>query len=126
MAKSIKKVGPKKRGRPATGKDPMMSLRMPKELTAAVEGWAVRQPDRPARSEAFRRLVEIGLATSAQTVPRSPKARAKAAALAGEEIDRMTDPSASVEEHASRKRRLVKGPKEFRHFRENHPKKSKP
>ena len=56
-----KKVIPKKRGRPATGKDPILTLRAPPALTAEVEAWARRQPDRPSRSEALRRLVEIAL-----------------------------------------------------------------
>jgi hypothetical protein len=56
-----KKVLPKKRGRPATGKDPILTLRAPPALTAEVEEWARRQPDRPSRSEALRRLVEIAL-----------------------------------------------------------------
>jgi hypothetical protein len=68
-----------------------MTLRMPKELIATVEGWAAHQPDKPARSEAFRRLVELGVATSAMTASPSPQARAKAAEMAGEELDRLVD-----------------------------------
>jgi hypothetical protein len=110
----------KKRGRPVTGQDPMMSLRMPNELTAAVEGWANRQSDSPARSDAFRRLVEMGLAASALSRPHSAGTRAKAAELASKIIDRHTDPSASPLEQQSRKRRLLKGPKEFRDLRKDH------
>ena len=63
MAKvSSKKVIPKKRGRPRTGKDPMLAFRAPPAFTAEVEAWAKRQPDSPSRSEALRRLVELGLA----------------------------------------------------------------
>jgi hypothetical protein len=60
MKKSIK-VAPKKRrrGRPATGKDPHIAARMPSELIADVEGWAVANDT--TRSEAIRRLVELGL-----------------------------------------------------------------
>jgi hypothetical protein len=61
MKPSRKKVTPKRRGRPATGKDPQVSTRMPPELIASVEAWAVAQDDEPRRSEAIRRLVEIGL-----------------------------------------------------------------
>jgi hypothetical protein len=62
MAESTKKVLPRKKaGRPATGKDPMLSLRAPPELTRQVEDWAKRQPDNPSRSEAARRLIELGL-----------------------------------------------------------------
>jgi hypothetical protein len=123
MKKAIQKMRGGKRpgaGRPATGNHPMMSLRMPNELTAAVEGWAARQTDNPARSEAFRRLVEIGIAASASAHPPNPKARAKAADMAAETIDRHTDPSAPPEEQASRKRKLLKGPKEFRDLRKDH------
>jgi hypothetical protein len=37
--------------------------------------------------------------------------------IAGRQIDRMEDPRATSEEQASRKRRLLKGPKEFREMR---------
>ena len=98
-----------------------MSLRMPPELAAAVERWAARQPDSPVRSEAFRRLVEMGLATSALSRPHSAKTRAKAAELASKTIDRHADKSATPLEQQSRKRRLLKGPKEFREWRRDHP-----
>jgi len=42
---------------------------------------------------------------------------AKARAMAGQEIDRLSDPSATEEERQRRKRRLLKGPKEFRDVR---------
>ena len=43
----------------------------------------------------------------------------KARAMAGQEIDRLSDPSATDEERQRRKRRLLKGPKEFRDVRGN-------
>ena len=46
----------------------------------------------------------------------------KARAMAGQEIDRLIDPSATEEERQRRKRRLLKGPKEFRDVRSNRPK----
>jgi hypothetical protein len=45
------------------------------------------------------------------------KRKAKASELAAQEIDRLVDPSAPNEERQRRKRRLIKGPKEFREFR---------
>jgi hypothetical protein len=39
----------------------MLSLRAPPALTAEIEAWAERQPDKPSRSEALRRLVEMAL-----------------------------------------------------------------
>ena len=53
-------VPQKKRGRPATGQLPHLSLRLPEELVASVDKWAAKQKDTPSRSEAIRRLVEIG------------------------------------------------------------------
>lgn len=58
MAKSIK-VAHKKRGRPATGKDPHIAARMPQGLISAVERWA--RTNDCTRSEAFRQLVDLGL-----------------------------------------------------------------
>jgi hypothetical protein len=36
-------------------------LRLPPDLTKAIEKWAADQDDEPNRSEAIRRLVELGL-----------------------------------------------------------------
>ena len=57
MAKKSKiKVHPKKkRGRPATGKDPLLSARLPQELIAGIEKWA--KLNAISRSEAVRRLL---------------------------------------------------------------------
>jgi hypothetical protein len=66
MAKSTIKVLPKKRGRPATGRDPVTAIRLSTELRAAVDKWAAKQTDTPARSEAIRRLVELGLKARAK------------------------------------------------------------
>ncbi len=54
-------VQQKKRGRPASGTDPMVGVRMPPELRQAVDDWAAAQPDKPSRSEAIRLLVSDGL-----------------------------------------------------------------
>ena len=59
MKKSIKVTPKKRRGRPATGRDPHVTSRMPPELIAEVEAWAVTNDT--SRSDAFRRLVELGL-----------------------------------------------------------------
>jgi hypothetical protein len=58
----------KKRGRPATGMAPVLPVRAPKELIARIEVWARRQSDKPSRSEAVRRLIELGLKFKGQTV----------------------------------------------------------
>ena len=48
-------------GRPATGRDPVRTMRLSDEFIASVDTWARKQDDEPSRSEAIRRLVEIGL-----------------------------------------------------------------
>ena len=62
---SIEKVTPKKPGRPATGRDPVLTVRLPRAIRSAIENWAKQQHDRPSRSEAIRRLLELGLAAKA-------------------------------------------------------------
>jgi hypothetical protein len=61
MRKSIKVHQKKKVGRPATGRDPAVTIRLPSDVLGQVEDWAKRQEDQPARSPAIRRLVELGL-----------------------------------------------------------------
>jgi hypothetical protein len=61
MKASKKNVVRKRPGRPATGQDPVTAIRLSKEMRAAVNAWAAAQDDEPGRSEAIRRLVELGL-----------------------------------------------------------------
>lgn len=59
MARSIK-VASKRRGRPPTGgRDPGIHIRLPEEMLSTVDTWAVSKD--VTRSEAIRRLVELGL-----------------------------------------------------------------
>jgi hypothetical protein len=58
MAKSIDVRRKKKRGRPATGVDPVVNLRLPVETRRQIERWAARQEDKPTLSEAIRRMIE--------------------------------------------------------------------
>ena len=60
MTKSIKD-NPKKRGRPATGKAPMVGVRMTEGFQAPIKDWAAKQSDAPTMAEAVRRLIELGL-----------------------------------------------------------------
>jgi predicted DNA binding CopG/RHH family protein len=46
----------KKRGRPATGQDPTITVRLAPETISAVEGWAERRGI--SRSEAIRHMIE--------------------------------------------------------------------
>jgi hypothetical protein len=124
MKKSIsvnrKAVGrPKKKG----GVHPVSAARLPPELSAAVDEWASRQSDSPGRSEAIRRLVELGLKVKTPARPVSkPGRRLRAQELATKAIEKIIDPAAPPEERAQRRRHLTKGPLEFRDDRVDLPK----
>ena len=109
------------RGRPPTGIGKPVGLRLYRDLEQRIDAWAKGQADRPGRPEAIRRLLEQALPTAAQSAP--AKGRRKAADLAGRAIDTLGDQTATVEERAHRKRRLIKGPHEFRDVRGDQPKK---
>ena len=147
MAKSIS-VKRKKPGRPATGTDPLMGFRASPVMRASVVRWAETQLDKPSLSEAIRQLVELGLTvkTKARSTGRRPSAalmadlaaetidslppkpvakqgrRSRAQQLAKAAIQKMADPSASPKERDHRRRRLTKGPPEFREDRVDQPK----
>jgi hypothetical protein len=57
----IEKVSPKRPGRPPTGRQPMLAVRLSPSLKAAVDTWKQRQNDTPSRSEAIRRLLNLAL-----------------------------------------------------------------
>jgi hypothetical protein len=110
-------------GRPATGRDPSRTFRLSDEFIASVDAWAALQGDEPGRSEAIRRLVELGLKTEEPSkLVRKPVRSARAAELAAAQIEKMIDPSAPPEERAQRRQRLTKGPPEFREDRVDLPK----
>jgi hypothetical protein len=127
----------------------MMGFRAAPTLRASIVKWAENQPDLPTLSEATRRLVEVGLSvkTKARSTGRRPPAalvgdlaseaidslppkpiakpgrRSRAQELARDAIDTMVDPTASPEERDQRRRRrLTKGPTEFRATRVDQPK----
>jgi hypothetical protein len=95
----------------------LVGVRVQPGMAKQLDDWRRLQDDLPGRPEAIRRLV--GKALSAE--PPSARARSKggpeAAEMAGREIDQLGDQSATSEERASRKRRLIRGPKEFRDMR---------
>jgi Arc/MetJ-type ribon-helix-helix transcriptional regulator len=98
------------------------AIRLSAELRATVDKWAAKQDDTPGRSEAIRRLVELGLTVRTKPKKQAPAARAaRAKELASKAIDSLTV-EAPDDEKASRKRRLIRGPEEFREDRVDLPK----
>jgi hypothetical protein len=112
---------PNKGGRPATGRDPVRAIRLSDEFLSKVDAWSSKQNDEPGRSEAIRRLVELGLTVKRTKSAPSERQRAALADLASKAIDSLKVEGPD-DEKASRKRRLLKGPEEFREHRVDLPK----
>jgi hypothetical protein len=88
----------------------------------AIEDWRTRQKPVPDATEAIHRLIAMGLASAPAPARRGKTTGVKASELAGEMIDWLSDSTAPAEERAKRKRRLIKGPSEFREMRSDHKK----
>ena len=83
MAKAIAAV-PKKRGRPATGRDPHITVRVPQEMINGLELWAGK--NNVSRSEAVRDLI-------AEHLIRAPKPKSKTLKVAvSSEITKLIAP----------------------------------
>jgi hypothetical protein len=75
------------------------------------------------RGQAIRRLVELGLGVKTAAKPASkPGRRLRAQEFATKAIEKIIDPAAPSEERDRRRRRLTKGPLEFREDRVDLPK----
>ena len=95
---------------------------------AALDAWISKQKAGDlTRPEAIRRLVDLGLKVETPTRPAvsKPARKLRAQELAAKAIEKMVDPSAPPEERAERRRRLTKGPTEFREDRVDLPKTGK-
>lgn len=89
----------------------LKALRLDKEAREKSDASAKKKPEiKPTKKM-----------TKSRGRPPAKKGSTKAAEMAGEQIDRLADQSATHGERASRKRRLLKGPKEFRDIRTDHP-----
>jgi hypothetical protein len=83
----------------------------------AIDAWIAAQGKALTRAKAVRKLVGLALG-AAQTTPDGDKPkRGRASRLAGREIDKVADTSASHAERTVRKQRLLQGPPEFREHR---------
>jgi hypothetical protein len=95
-------------------------------MSNRLDAWAARHDDAFTRSEAIRRLVEMGLKFKTGVKPASQPGRGlRARELAAKAIDGIIDQATPPEERAQRRRRLTKGPLEFREDRVDLPKAKK-
>jgi hypothetical protein len=69
------------------------------------------------RSKAIRRLVELGLNGDTAGRAKRSATSSRSSQMAGKQLDRMLDTSASADDQVSRKRHLLKGPSDFRDVR---------
>jgi hypothetical protein len=113
--------------RPKIGSTPIM-LRLPPDLLADLDRWIAdvarkMKASGGSRPEAIRNILQNHFETQrhhwAREDTRKPKPakRNQSADLAGRTIDAIDDQSALAEDRAKRKRRLLKGPHEFREMR---------
>jgi hypothetical protein len=127
------------RGRPPTGIGRNVGLRLYADQEARIGDWIKsQQSPQPSVPEAIRHLIDLGLAapsgspkkilliasedTQTRNSKPSRKAAQRASDLAAEQVDKLTDQSLPPEERHARKRRLIKGPGEFRGLRRDLPK----
>jgi hypothetical protein len=123
MAKSAL-VSKKKRASTLTGKCIQVGERWHPSELAAIDAWIASSSDQTlTRAHAIRRLVALGLRVKKQSGQSSDTQKFRASEMAGQTIDNMADREASPADQADRKRRLLKGPEEFREARVDRPKK---
>ena len=115
----------KRRGPAPTGKGEQVVVRWQPGPLAALDAWVAKQKDNPTRAEAIRRLVKLGLTVPSKARKQSPSGADRAKDLATKAVEGIIDPSISVEERAHRRRRITKGPSEFREDRVDQPKAKK-
>jgi hypothetical protein len=109
----LNKVHPnKKRGRPAMGKHPLASARLPWTLIDQIEEWCATT--HVGCSEAIRQLLEIGI-----KAPKPPRSAGKAipslraADAPARDFDRIGDCTGHPDERAQGRRCLTTGPPEL-------------
>jgi hypothetical protein len=119
MARKTVVAKKKRRGPAPTGQGLQIGERWHPSELAAIDGWIAASND-PAltRAHAVRRLVALGLSGQPSRAAGGGQ-RDRAATLANVQMDRMADRSASVDDQATRKRRLLKGPSMVRNVRKD-------
>jgi hypothetical protein len=116
----------KRRGPAPTGKGTLVGVRLQPDRLAAVDAWIARQNVPMTRPEAIRAMLDAVLVIVSNDPDEQPKARkqpARASEMASQTIERKLDPKMPEEERDERRRRLTKGPQEFREVRVDRAKK---
>lgn len=99
--------------RPTSACEAVSAVKISEGLTAEIDLWA--EIHGISRSDAIRRLIEIGLGspTSDKIGSAAPSNPSELANLATMQIEQLLDPSLPSEERERQIRRLVEGPPEF-------------
>jgi metal-responsive CopG/Arc/MetJ family transcriptional regulator len=97
-----------------------ITIRLSRDLLKRIDCWIASQDGPVSRSDAIRHLAELALdnAEISSKAGTSNQGAEQAAGMASNTIDHLEDQSATREDREQRKRRLVKGPSEFREIRE--------
>ena len=103
-------------------RNPVSAVKLPAVLTASIDAWASAHAVN--RSEAIRRLVELGLKseTAAGAKPVSHRDAIAVEELAAHQLEQFIDPDTPQEERDRRIHRLTAGPPEFVNLRIDLPK----
>jgi hypothetical protein len=112
----------KRRGPAPTGKGHPVQVRLQPDLLVSLDDWIAKQREHRSRPEAIREILERALKLDHHRQVGPHKGASKARQMAGMELDRLGDTSATEEERQSRKLRILKGPKEFSEMRRDQPK----
>lgn len=99
-----------------------ISVRCDQKMLIRLDVWRRTQRGAPSRATAIHRHAEQTLTGTTATRQHSSVSKRKAADMAGRELDRLGDQQASGKDRAHRKRRLIRGPQEFRGMRRDQPK----
>jgi hypothetical protein len=102
------------------GQNPVSAVKLSAGLTAEVDAWAGVHVIN--RSEAIRRLIELGLKSEAMAMRVSRRDSVAVEALAASLINQFIDPDTPQEERDRRIHRLTEGPPEFVDLRIDLPK----
>jgi hypothetical protein len=100
----------------------LVGVRLQDDEIKAIDSWARKQEPPVTRPYAIRRLVELGLTVGGKPKHTTAATADRAKELASKAIDSLTAGAPDNDEEASRKRRLIKGPEEFREVRVDRPK----